>query len=207
MAIRPVLLLACALALASGARPHGVSQSTQAAVHRFLYVAEPGIRNYVEYGGIGVLVFDMDNGHRFVRRIPTMSPTAGEEPENVKGIAASAATGRLYVSTIKRVLAFDLATDELLWNRTYDGGCDRLAISPDGAMLYVPSFEGPHWTWSTPHRRPDRDASRRAPAPTTPFYGPTAGSVYLAGLKSPSSVVVDATHARPSCARSARSAT
>ncbi len=27
-----------------------------------LYVATPGIRNYVEYGGVGVLVFDADNG-------------------------------------------------------------------------------------------------------------------------------------------------
>ena len=26
----------------------------------FLYVAEPGIRNYVEYGGVGVIVYDMD---------------------------------------------------------------------------------------------------------------------------------------------------
>ena len=38
---------------------------------RFLYVATPGIRNYLEYGGHGLLVFDIDNGHKFVRRIPT----------------------------------------------------------------------------------------------------------------------------------------
>ena len=33
------------------------------------------------------------------------------------------------------------------WSGTapYEGGCDRMAISPDGKMLYVPSFEGPHW--------------------------------------------------------------
>jgi hypothetical protein len=36
-----------------------------------LYVASPGIRNYVEYGGVGILVFDIDNGYKFVRRIPT----------------------------------------------------------------------------------------------------------------------------------------
>src|SRR5262245_66187194 len=29
-----------------------------AAERRLLYVAEPGIRNYVRYGGIGVLVYD-----------------------------------------------------------------------------------------------------------------------------------------------------
>jgi DNA-binding beta-propeller fold protein YncE len=192
MAIRPVVLLACALTLASGARPHGVSQSTQAAVHRFLYVAEPGIRNYVEHGGIGVLVFDMDNAHRFVRRIPTMTVAAGEEPENVKGIVASAATGRLYVSTIKRVLAFDLATDALLWNRTYDGGCDRLALSPDGRVLYVPSFEGPHWHVLDARTGDPITRIETGSGAHNTVFGLDGREVYLAGLKSPSLSIVDA---------------
>src|SRR5829696_5972950 len=76
-----------------------------AAPLRLLYVAEPGIRNYVEYGGIGVLVYDIDAGHKFVKRIPTFAEVPGEPPENVKGVAAHAGTGRLFVSTIKRVAA------------------------------------------------------------------------------------------------------
>src|ERR1044071_9518999 len=68
-----------------------------------LYVASPGIRNYVEHGGVGVLVFDIDDGYKFVRRIPTWETPAGKEPENVKGIAASAKTGRFYVSTINQI--------------------------------------------------------------------------------------------------------
>src|SRR6266403_2942743 len=36
-----------------------------------LYVAVPGIRNYVEYGGVGILVYDIGAGHKFVKRIPT----------------------------------------------------------------------------------------------------------------------------------------
>jgi len=60
-----------------------------------LYVAEPGIRNYVEYGGVGILVFDIDHGHKFVKRIPTWESPPGHAPENVKGIAASAKTGKL----------------------------------------------------------------------------------------------------------------
>src|SRR5207302_11129350 len=82
--------------------------------HHFLYVAEPGIRNYVEYGGVGVLVYDIDAGYKFLRRIPSEAVPAGKDPENVKGIAASAATGRLYVTTIKRLMAFDLKTDKKL---------------------------------------------------------------------------------------------
>lgn len=32
----------------------------QGAEKRFLYVATPGIRDYLEYGGHGVIVFDID---------------------------------------------------------------------------------------------------------------------------------------------------
>src|SRR2546429_2950311 len=38
------------------------------AEQHLLYVASPGVRNYVEYGGVGVLVFDVDKGYKFVRR-------------------------------------------------------------------------------------------------------------------------------------------
>jgi DNA-binding beta-propeller fold protein YncE len=113
---------------------------------RFLYVAVPGIRNEVEHGGVGVLVFDIDNGHKFVRRIPTWTAAEGQEAEDVKGIAANAGTGRLYVSTTKRLAAFDLLTDKKVWEKTYDGDCcDRMAVSPDGQTLYVPSFDKPKW--------------------------------------------------------------
>src|SRR5688572_18166908 len=87
---------------------------------RLLYVAEPGIRNYVEFGGVGVLVFDIDDGHKFVRRIPTIPEEPGVAPENVKGICAHAQSRRLYVSTIRRVLALDLVTEQLVWQQSYD---------------------------------------------------------------------------------------
>ena len=198
MPFRFLLLIGCTSAIALAARPQSSPPTlrTAAAVeHRFLYVAEPGIRNYVEHGGVGVLVFDVDNGHRFVRRIPTLSTRAGEQPENVKGIAASAATGRLYVSTPKRVLAFDLTTDALLWNREYEGGCDRLAISPDGRMLYVPSFEGPHWhVLDALTGDPTARIVTGSGAHNTVF-GPNGREVYLAGLKSPILSIADpATH-------------
>jgi hypothetical protein len=117
----------------------------EASERHLLYVAEPGIRNYTEWGGIGILVYDIDDGFRLLRRIPTLQPAPGETVEPVKGICASAAAGRVYVSTTKRMLCVDLATDALLWNRTYDGGCDRMSITPDGRTIYLPSFEGPHW--------------------------------------------------------------
>jgi DNA-binding beta-propeller fold protein YncE len=154
-------------------------------------VAEPGIRNYVEYGGVGVLVYDMDNGYRFVRRIPTFQVPAGPPVENVKGIAAHAGTHRLYVTTLKRLAAFDLLTDRLLWNKEYEGGCDRLAVSPDGKILYVPSFEGAHW-----HAIDAMTGNVIAKVMTNSgahntIYGPDGKSVYLAGLRKPELLVAD----------------
>ena len=186
---RAVAVAASVGALAIAATPTTLSG---AAEHHFLYVAEPGIRNYVEYGGVGVLVYDMDNGHTFVRRIPTFPEVAGEPPENVKGVAAHAATGRLFVSTIKRVAAIDLKTEKILWNRTYEGGADRIAISPDGATLYVPSLEGPHW-----HAVNAATGDVVAKIVTdsgahNTVYGLDGRFVYLAGLKSPKLAIADA---------------
>jgi hypothetical protein len=157
----------------------------------FLYVAAPGIRNYVDYGGVGLLVYDMSEGHRFVKRIPTFNVAAGAQPENVKGIAAHAASGRLYISTPRRVAAFDLAAERLVWNREYEGGCDRIALSPDGKILYVPSFEGPHW-----HAVDAASGDVLAQIVTksgahNTIYGPDGKRVYLAGLRSPILSIAD----------------
>jgi YVTN family beta-propeller protein len=163
-----------------------------AAVERhYLYVAEPGIRNYQEYGGTGILVFDMDKGHAFVRRIPSQEVAKGTEPENVKGIAASAATGRLYVTTLTHVMAFDLATDRKLWDRVLEFGCDRLAISPDGKTLYVPTLEGPHWAVVDAATGDVRTRVVTNSGAHNTIYGPDGRRVYLAGLKSPLLSVAD----------------
>ena len=160
-----------------------------------LYVAVPGLRNYVEYGGAGILVYDMDQGHRLVKRIPTLDVPAGAQPENVKGVAAHAGTGRIYISTPKRVAAFDLGTERLVWNREYEGGCDRIALSPDGKILYVPSFEGPHW-----HAVDAMSGDVLAKIETksgahNTIYGPDGRQVFLAGLKSSILAIADpATH-------------
>jgi len=111
----------------------------------FLYVASPGVRNYTEYGGVGVLVFDIDQGYKFVRRIPTWNIAEGEKPENVKGIAASAKTGRIFVTSLTHTIAIDAVSGKVIWDKSFEGGCDRLAISPDGKALYIPQFEGPSW--------------------------------------------------------------
>ena len=113
---------------------------------RLLFVVVPGSTSQVEYQGVGILVFDIDAGHKFLKRIPTWPVPAGQQPENVRGVAANARTGRLYVGTVKRLAAFDLANGKIVWEKTYDGRCcDRIALSPDGATIYAPSFGTPKW--------------------------------------------------------------
>lgn len=120
-----------------------VGQATES--KRLLYVAVPGVRNDLQYGGHGVLVFDMDHGHQFVKRIPSSGLGKDGKPLNVKGICASAATHRLYVSTTETLSCYDLNTDLILWERPYPGGCDRMSITPNGAKLFMPSFEKDFW--------------------------------------------------------------
>jgi DNA-binding beta-propeller fold protein YncE len=158
--------------------------------HR-LYVAVPGIRNDLEYGGVGILVYDIDAGYKFLKRIPTWDVPPGEAAENVKGIAASAKSGKLYVSTIKRVACFDLITEKKVWEKTYDGGSDRLAISPDGKILYVPSLEGPHWNVVDAATGDVITKIKLDSGAHNTIYGPDGSRVYLAGLRSPILSVAD----------------
>ena len=89
-----------------------------AAERRLLYIAEPGIRNYVEYGGVGVLVYDIGQGYTFVKRIPTWEVAAGAQPENVKGIAASAQDGKALRQHDQAASAcIDLVTEKMVWEQ------------------------------------------------------------------------------------------
>ncbi|MDB4892174.1 MAG: hypothetical protein JWL61_4029 [Gemmatimonadetes bacterium] len=161
------------------------------AERHLLYVAEPGIRNYVEWGGIGILVFDVEDNFRFVRRIPTMQVADGESPENVKGICASAATNRVYVTTIKRMLCIDLLTDAVLWNRAYEGGCDRMAITPDGRTIFLPTLEGPHWFVIDALTGDAQMRIVRNSGAHNTLCSLDGSHAYLAGLRSPSLSIVD----------------
>jgi 6-phosphogluconolactonase (cycloisomerase 2 family) len=88
-----------------------------------------------------IAVYDINSGHRLLKTIQTVP-----EVHNVKGVAASAVTGKLYVAYYDRagvgmIYCLDLAKDTVLWNRKIDLGVDRLAVHPDGQLLYVPTGE------------------------------------------------------------------
>ena len=173
------------LAVGASLAARAWAEEDQKGVRRLLYVASPGVRNYLEHGGHGILVFDIDRGHKFVRRIPTAGVDEKGRPINVKGICASAVTSRVYVSTLRHLMCLDLATDKLLWERTYKSGCDRMSISPDGKVIYLPSLEKDHWKVVD---AADGEVIKlivpRSGAHNT-VYGLDGRHAYMAGLKSP----------------------
>jgi hypothetical protein len=163
----------------------GLPSAASAREQRLLYVAVPGIRDYLEYGGHGILVFDIDHGHKFVKRIPSSGLDEKGHPLNVKGICANEKTQRLYVSTTRTLSCFDLLSEKLLWEKPYEGGCDRMAISPSGKIIYLPSLESDHWhvvdalSGDILNKVVTKSGSHNT------IIGPDGRFAYLAGLKSP----------------------
>lgn len=113
-------------------------------VQRRLYVVCPGIRNYLEFGGAGILVFDIDRGYRFVKRIETDASRAAM-PDNIKGVCADANRGKLFFTTRSKIYGVDLVSERTDWVQAPRDGTDRMSITPDGRWLYVPSFEKDIW--------------------------------------------------------------
>ncbi len=184
---RLTLFLALLSATALSVSAHANEPTTR----RYLYVACPGVRNYLEYGGHGLLVFDIDRDHRFVKRIHTAGLDEQGRPINVKGVCASAATSRLYISTLKHLMCLSLDTEKLLWQRKYDAGCDRMSITPDGRTIYLPSLEGPHWYVVRAEDGEVLDKIVVDSGAHNTICGPSGKYAYLAGLKSPLLRVVD----------------
>src|SRR5690349_15096437 len=117
----------------------GTSRETPAPPRtgRFLYAV-----NQAAATRGSISVYDIGAGHRLVKTIDTVG-----DVDDVRGVAASAATGRLYVAYRTRygvgmIYCLSIYDDAVLWNRAIDPDIDRLAIHPDGQLLYVPTWEG-----------------------------------------------------------------
>jgi hypothetical protein len=182
------LLTLSALAPSAGGDGAGAKE------RRYLYVVSPGIRNYLEFGGAGVLVFDIDDGHKFVKRIETPASRA-KKPENIKGVCACAATKRLYFTTLTNLYCLDLVSEKTLWEKSLPGGCDRMALTPDGKVLYVPSLEKDHWNVVDAAGGELLTSIVTKSGSHNTVCGLDGKRVYLAGLRSPLLAVADtATH-------------
>jgi hypothetical protein len=89
-----------------------------------------------------ISVYDIDRGHNLLKTIPTVSNV-----DDVKGVAVSIATGKLYVayrtrSGVGMIYCLSVYDDAVLWNRIINPDVDRLSIHPNGRLLYVPTWEG-----------------------------------------------------------------
>ena len=133
--MRSVLLFAIAL---SGA----TLVAELAAPTPYLYVGVPSSEVASSAVGVRILVFDIDSGVKLVKQFPLR----GSDKESVRGLIGGQAASRLYVSTTRRLAALDVDTGRVLWEGEYGGHCcDRVAVSPDGHVLYVPAFGKPVW--------------------------------------------------------------
>lgn len=177
--VRNHILLALALLLWLPATGH-------AARRRLLYVAHDR----------GIAVYDIDAGHKLVKEIA--APTLLK----VRGMAGHAGTGRLYVSHYGtaeahgggKVVAIDLASDKVLWEKAFDPSVDRMALTPDGKTLYLPSGEdewSAHWFVVDAATGQTRGRIEYGTRTHNTIASPDGKRVYLSTLRSPFLGVVD----------------
>ena len=160
-------------------------------VKRLLYVTEPGIRNYLEYGGHGILVYDMDKNYALVKRIPTGSYDSTGQHSNVKGVCVSLATQCIYVSTIKSLMCISLASEKIIWEKIFPEGCDRMAISNDGLTIFQPSFENDRWYVVDATTGTVKDQVILNSKSHNTVFGSNGREVYMEGLASKELTVVN----------------
>ncbi len=104
-------------------------------VKRYLYMSMPDGAQKEGRSKPGVLIFDIDDGHKFVRRIdmPVFE-------EGLRGFAVNfQKRSAYYSSTNHRLGRFDLESEKTVWEKVYDAGCDRSSVTLDGKKIYVPT--------------------------------------------------------------------
>ena len=76
-------------------------------------------------------------------------------------------------------------TDQVVWQKSFDLGCDRMAISPDGRTIYLPSLERD--VWYVVDAKTGEEIKHLSPKSRShnTIYGLDGKRVYLAGLGSP----------------------
>ena len=120
--------------------------NSQTAVKQLtISVISPSAVNHYLYAFLTskMYVYDIDHNFQLVKQVPIpfVNP--------VRGVAFAPPTHTLYVSYggdggsigPGSMVAYDVLTDNVLWNRHYSDGVDSMAITPDGKTIYMPSGE------------------------------------------------------------------
>lgn len=89
----------------------------------------------------GVSIYDIDHGHKLLRRIDL--PGTGA----YKGIGASVPLGLLYLTSNVEddLLAVDLASEKVVWRKKLGKYADSFYLTPDGQKLWVPYRDEISW--------------------------------------------------------------
>ena len=90
-----------------------------------------------------IRVYDIDRGYALVKMVALPDRF---DVNDVRGVAADAASHRLYVSYwgdditdgVSYMIAYDIVADKVLWRRTLEPSVDSMAITPDGRKMYMP---------------------------------------------------------------------
>ena len=104
-------------------------------VKKYLYLSMPDGAQKEGRSNPGILIFDIDDGHKFVRRIdmPIFE-------EGLRGFAGNLEKHSVYYSsTNHRLGRFDIESEKKVWEKVYDAGCDRSSVTLDGKKIYVPT--------------------------------------------------------------------
>lgn len=128
------------------------NDSFQPRDRHLVYVTLPGTLEAPAYrNGLGMVVLDAENDYLFVKRIPTWDTPASVSPEQVAGVTASPITNMIYVAARGRLGAWDLGTDKMVWEQTFDGRCcERPQVTADGKYLVVGSDLKDFWYVADP---------------------------------------------------------
>lgn len=163
----------------AGLTPRVASRSA-GVTHHYVYVFLDG----------AMFVYDIDHGQRLVQRL-SLPGISG-----VRGVAASPRSHTLYIShggdagsgSTGSLLAYNLLTDRVRWDRTYSRGIDSLAINSSGSRIYLPDGElSSDGRWSVIDGLSGRvigriDAGR---GPHNTIVGLSGRQVYLGGRNYP----------------------
>jgi DNA-binding beta-propeller fold protein YncE len=151
--IRGLLLVCALLACASYAEYTGhrlgadrgqtmSSEAAQAGRGLLRGIGNGGSKRYIyaAFNDGSIHVYDIDDRHREIQSFSTV-----EGVTDVRGVCASAATGKFYVAhqttSAGYVIAVDLYSNTVLWHKQYQPNVDRLSCTPDGRKLYIPCNE------------------------------------------------------------------
>jgi DNA-binding beta-propeller fold protein YncE len=126
---------AIALIVAAGATAlHAQSRKTgkvTGGLERLLYVTDR----------MGMSVYDINDDHKLLGKIDV--PETG----GYYGIAASPQLGHIYLSSnVKRdMVAFDIATEKIVWRNNHAKFPDSFMVTPDGRTIYLPYRDEDFW--------------------------------------------------------------